>query len=112
MLDVVYIQIPILWYDYIPTVHLCQWQEKVLFLFFMDDLCHIQPFAFIRVLSVAVTEGSATNPFVTNRYPIVDIICLIFVEIVFNRLPNVRLLGMDTNPHAPLLVCDYTDNPC
>ena len=69
--------------------------------FFMDDLCHTQPFAFIRVLSVAVTEGSTTNPSVTNRYPTVDIICLIFVEIVFNRLSNVRLLGMDTNPHAP-----------
>src|SRR6476646_3359816 len=67
--------------------------------FFMDDLCHKGPFAFKRELSVADIEGSAT-PSVTNRYPIVDIICLISVEIVFNRLSNVRMLGMDTNPQA------------
>ena len=68
--------------------------------FFMDDLCHTLPFAFIRVLFIAVIEGSA-RPSVTNRYPIVDILCLISVEIVFNRLSNVRLLfGMDTNPQA------------
>jgi hypothetical protein len=67
--------------------------------FFMDDLCHKGPFAFIRVPSIAGIEGSA-RPSVTNRFPIVDgILCLISVEIVFNRLSNVRLLrGMDTNP--------------
>ena len=48
MLDVVYIQRPILWYDYIPTWHLYRCQGKVLSPFFMDDLCHTQPFAFIR----------------------------------------------------------------
>ena len=67
--------------------------------FFMDDLCHKGPFAFKRELSVAVIEGSAIHS-VTNKYPIVDIICLTFVEIVFSLLSNVRLLGMDTNPHA------------
>ncbi len=66
----------------------------------MDDLCHTLPFAFIRVLSTAAAiEGSAI-PSTTNRYPIVDILSFISVEMVFNRLSNVRLLGMDTNPHA------------
>src|SRR6478609_8472805 len=71
--------------------------------FFMDDLCHTLPFAFISVLSTASIEWlSSTNtiPSVTNKFPIVDILCLISVEIVFNRLSNVRLLGMDTNPQA------------
>jgi hypothetical protein len=66
--------------------------------FFMDDLCHTTlPFAFIRVLSIAVIEGSARQS-VTNRYPIVDILSFIsVVEIVFNRLSNVSLYGMDIN---------------
>src|SRR4051794_4504136 len=71
--------------------------------FFMDDLCHTLPFAFIRVLSTAAMEWSSssnTMPSVTNKFPIVDILCLISVEIAFNRLSNVRLLGMDTNPQA------------
>jgi hypothetical protein len=68
--------------------------------FFMNDLCHTQPFAFIRVLSVAVIEGSTIKRSVTNRYPIVDILSFISVEMVFSRLSNVRLLGMDTNPQA------------
>src|SRR6478752_5984071 len=67
--------------------------------FFMDDLCHTPPFAFKRVLSIAVIERS-TIPSVTNRCPIVDILCLISVEIDFNRLSNVRLLGIDTRPQA------------
>src|SRR6476646_100007 len=33
MIDVVYIQRPILWYGYNPTVHRCQCLDKVLFLF-------------------------------------------------------------------------------
>ena len=65
----------------------------------MDDLCYTLPFAFSRVLSIAVIEGSA-RPSLTNRYPIVDILSFISVEIVFNRLSNVRLLGMDANPQA------------
>ncbi len=68
--------------------------------FFMDDLCYTLPFAFSRVLSVAVIERSTNPSVVVNRYPIVAILCLISVEIVFNRLSNVRLLGMDTNPQA------------
>jgi hypothetical protein len=50
----------------------------VLYLFSLDDLCHKGPFAFIRVLFIAVIEGSA-RPSETNRYPIVDILCLISV---------------------------------
>ncbi len=67
--------------------------------FFIDDLCHTLPFAFIRVLSIAVIERS-TNPSTTNRYPIVDILSFISVEIVFNRLSNVRLLGIFIRPQA------------
>ncbi len=66
----------------------------------MDDLCHTGPFAFKRVLSTDVIEGSTIIPSVTNRYPIVDILCLISVDRVFNRLSNVRLLGIDTRPQA------------
>ena len=71
--------------------------------FFMDDLRHTLPFAFIRVLSTAAIEWSSstiTLHSAANRYPIVDIFCLISEEIVFNRMSNVRLLGMDTNPQA------------
>jgi hypothetical protein len=68
--------------------------------FSIDDLCYTLPFAFIRVLSIAVIEGSAI-PSATNRYPIVDILPFISLEMVFNRLSNVRLLlGMDTSPQA------------
>jgi len=55
--------------------------------FFIDDVCHIGPFAFKRVLSIAVIERS-TNPSKTNRYPIVDILSFISVEMVFNLLSN------------------------
>jgi hypothetical protein len=34
----------------------------------------------------------------TNRYPIVDIFSLMSVEMVFNRLSNVHLLGIDIRP--------------
>ena len=67
--------------------------------FFIDDLCHTGPFAFIRVLSIAVIERS-TNSSTTNRYPIVDVLSFISVEMVFNRLSNVRLLGIFTRPQA------------
>ena len=66
---------------------------------FMDDLCHTQPFAFRRVLSIAVTVGSA-NPSVTNRCPIADILSFTSVEMVFSLLSNVRLHGMDDKPQA------------
>ena len=51
-------------------------------------------------MSIAVIEGSTTNPSATNRYPIVDILSLISVDMVFNRRSNVRLPGMDTSPQA------------
>jgi hypothetical protein len=53
-------------------------------------------------VSVATTYG-LTNPSMTNRFPIVAILSLISVDIVFNRLSNVRLLGGKydiDNPHA------------
>ena len=69
--------------------------------FFMDDLCHRWPFAFRRVLSIAVVEGSATNPSAsTNRFPIVDIRSFISVEMVFSLLSKVRLLGIVKRPQA------------
>ena len=46
----------------------------------IDDLCHTLPFAFRSVLSIAVIEGS-TNPSATTRYPIVEILSFISVEI-------------------------------
>ena len=51
------------------------------------------------MLSIAVIERS-TIPSETNRYPIVEILSFISVEIVFNRLSNVRLLGINTRPQA------------
>jgi hypothetical protein len=65
----------------------------------IDDLCHTLPFAFNRLLSIAVIERS-TMPSETNRYPIVDILSFTSVEMAFNRESNVRLLGIDTKPHA------------
>ncbi len=67
--------------------------------FSMDDLCHTLPFAFSRVLSTAVIEWSVIHS-VTNRYPIVDILPFISVDMVFSLLSNVRLHGMDTKPQA------------
>src|SRR3954453_23398228 len=67
--------------------------------FSIDDLCHTGPFAFKRVLSIAVIERS-TNPSTTNRYPIVNILSFISLEMVFNRLSNVRLLGIVIRPQA------------
>jgi hypothetical protein len=89
-----------LWYYYSPTiVHLYRYPDKVLSLSSYRMIC-ANPFAFIRVLSIAVIERS-TRPSSTNRCPIVDILCLIsIVEMVFNRLSNVRLLGIDTRPQA------------
>ncbi len=66
----------------------------------MDDPCHKWPFAF-RVRSIAVIDGSDTKRSATNRYPIVDILSFIsVVDMVFNRLSNVRLQGMDINSQA------------
>ena len=39
-------------------------------------------------------------PSTTNRYLIVDILSFISVEMVFNRLSNVRLHGIDTSPQV------------
>ncbi len=74
--------------------------------FFADDLCHIGPFAFKRLLSIATAtiewlSSTITISSKTNRHSIVDILCLISVEIVFNRLSNVRLLlGIVTRPQT------------
>ena len=48
--------------------------------FSMDDLCHTWPFAFKRVLSIAVIEWSTTKRSATNRYPIIDILPFISVD--------------------------------
>ena len=45
-------------------------------------------------LSIAVIEGS-TKRSETNKYPIVDILSFISVEMVFNRLSKGRLHGID-----------------
>ncbi len=93
-----------------PKIHLFVWlyphlasvsmPEQGTIPFFMDDLCHTGPFAFKRVLSTAAVIEGSTMPSTTNRYPIVDILCLISVEIVFNLLSNVRLLGIFIKPQA------------
>jgi hypothetical protein len=53
-------------------------------------------------LPIAVIEISIRPTAAANRYPIVDILSFTsIVDMVFNRLSNVRLLhGMDTNPQA------------
>ncbi len=56
-------------------------------------------FYFKRVLSIAVIERS-TRPSATKRCPIVDILSFISVDMVFNRLSNVRLLGIFIRPQA------------
>ena len=100
MSDAVYSQKSIPWYGCIPIVHPCQCQNVAPLLFsWMDDLCHAWPFAFTRVLSIAVMERP-TNSSMTNRYPIVDILPFTSVEMVFNRLSNVRLPGIVARPQA------------
>ena len=98
MLDVVCIRKSIPLYDYIPILLLYLCLGMVLYLFSLM-IYAIQDLLLLLVLSVAVIEGSA-RPSVTNRYPIVDILCLISVEIAFSLLSNVRLHGMDTKPQA------------
>ena len=52
-------------------------------------------------------------PSTTNRFPLVDILSFISVEIVFSLLSNVRLHMMEwIITHRLMLVYDYTDNPC
>ena len=81
--------------------------------FSIDDLCHTRPFAFKRVLYTATIERSTNHSISTNRYPIVeDILSFIsVVEMVFNRLSNVRLLLGIVKDHRPVQVYGYTDNP-
>jgi|SRR5690242_12764156 hypothetical protein len=80
----------------------------------MDDLCPIQPFDFIRVLSITVViEWSSiiAIPSLANRYPIADILCLISVDMVFGLLSNIcSLHGIDTSRRLTL-VYGYTNNP-
>ena len=64
---------------------------------------------FKRAVSVAIA-CALTNPSMTNRFPIVAILSLISVDIVFNRLSNVRLLGdryAEDNPHAFTILLLY-----
>ena len=81
-------------------MHPYQFQDMVLFLsswmiYAIQDLLLLKEYCLLHVI-----EGSTIIPSVTNRYPIVDILCLISVDRVFNRLSNVRLLGIDTRPQA------------
>jgi len=59
------------------------------------------------MLSMAVIVGSITKRSVTNRYPLVDILSFISVEIVFNRLSNVRLHEMDSRPQTSISLWLY-----
>jgi hypothetical protein len=104
MLDVVYIRKSFLpWCDCIPTIlYLYRCSDMVLSLFpWMIYAIHYLLLLRECNLSIAVIEVS-TMPSVTNRCPIVDILCLIsIVEMVFNRLSNVvLLLGIFTRPQA------------
>jgi hypothetical protein len=65
----------------------------------MDDLCHMLPFAFNRLLYITVIERS-TMPSSTNRHLIADILSFTSVEIAFDRLSNIRLLCIVTIPQA------------
>ncbi len=60
-------------------------------------------------MSIAVIEGSAIPSIAANRYPIVDILSFISVEIAFNRLSNVPLLGI-LSGHRLVLVYGYIDS--
>ena len=59
------------------------------------------------VLSIARMCG-LTKPSETNRFPIADILSFMSVEMVFNRLSNVRLLGKydstTDNPQAFIIL--------
>jgi hypothetical protein len=99
MLDVVCVQISIPWYDYIPTLHVYRCQNEVLPLFPWMIYAIDDHLLLAEYLYTAVIDGSA-RPSTTNRYPIVDILCLMSVELVLNRLSNVRLHGMDIKPQA------------
>ncbi len=72
---------------------------RVIIPFFINNLCYTLPFAFKRVMSIAVIERS-TMPSKTNRYPIVDILPFTSVDMVFSTLSNVRLHEMDSRRHA------------
>src|SRR6476469_5269366 len=65
----------------------------------IDDLCHRCPLAFSKVLSIATMYGS-TNLSFTNRFPILDILSLMSVDMVLSRLSNVLLSGICVRPHA------------
>jgi hypothetical protein len=77
---------------------------------FIDDLCHTLPFDFKRALSVATTYG-LTNPSETNRFSIFVILSFKSVDITFNLLSKVRLLGgrydKDRAPHTFMIFLLY-----
>jgi hypothetical protein len=76
----------------------------------MDDACQTLPFDLSKVLSTARMYG-LTKLSETNRFPIAVILSLISVEMVFNRLSNVRLLGRydstTDNPQAFIILLSY-----
>jgi hypothetical protein len=98
------------WYNYnITIVHLYRCHDAVLLSLFSlmicaiqyTTLCFYQSSTFYFHCCYRITSSTITIPSTTNRHPIVDILCLISVEIVFNRLSNVRLLlGIVTRPRA------------
>ena len=86
----------------VPPSYICiNARTRYYSFFFHRWFMPYRTFCFIRVLSIAVIEGSARTD-VTIRYPIGDdILSFISVGMVFNRLSNVRLLlGIVTRPQS------------
>jgi hypothetical protein len=81
---------------------------------FIDDLCHTLPFDFKRALSVATTYG-LINPSATNRFPIVDILSLISLDMIFNIYQRsvclVVMVDRKRIIHRLSLFFDYKANP-
>ncbi len=67
--------------------------------FINDDVCHTGPFA-LKEYCLLVIERSTNPSIATKRCPIVDILSFISVDMVFNCLSNVRLLGIFIRPQA------------
>lgn len=97
---------PLVWLNpHLASVSMPEWGTSP---FFIDDLCHTRPpLAFSNVLSGATMKGS-TIPSSANIFPIAAILCLTSDGIVFRRLSNVRLSGMDFRPQAAVNFLLYT----
>ena len=87
-----------LWYAYNPTVPVSMPGQGTL-LFFIGDSYHTGLFAFKKVQSIADIKRSA-NLSTTNRRPIVEILSLISVYMLFDRLSNMRIQSIDTRPRV------------